>query len=194
MNKYARIIGIAFVFVTVLSASTLALTVETYQAVADAQLRLRPPDNIYVSEIRIPPIYDLDTPARVTLLIEFRNPSRLDVWVYNIEFSLYMFNETTMQNMGDPQILQEAYVWLGGFFRFEDPDYFVPSGGNATLYAYLTVTNPNNIRVLNTTDTLGLYHPLVTVDLRYTIVDVDIPVTIRGIYYFSQQGVEPYEG
>ena len=196
MNKYARIIGIAFVLVTVFSASTLVLTVDMYQAVADTKLRLTPfSGNMYISEIRIPPIYSTETPARVTLLIEFENPSRLDVWVYNIEFSLYMFNETTMRTMGDPQTLQEAYVWLGGFFRFEDPDYFIPSGGNTTLYAFLTVTNPNNIRVLNTTDGLGLYHPLVLADLRYTIVDVDMPVTVRGISRFwgEGQGVEPYE-
>ena len=72
MNKYARVIGIAFVLVTVFSASTLVLTVDMYQAVADTKLRLTPfSGNIYISEIRIPPIYSTETPARVTLLIEF---------------------------------------------------------------------------------------------------------------------------
>ncbi|MFQ6106276.1 MAG: hypothetical protein ACE5QF_01615 [Thermoplasmata archaeon] len=195
MNRYALVIGVAFVLVTVFSATTLALTVDTYQAFTDARIKLTPSaGNIYIKEVRIPLINSLDTDVRVTILVEVNNPTRLDVWVYNIEFQLWMLNESTMGNIGNPQAMEQSYVWTGGFFRYDDPDYFVPSGGNATLLSSLTVTSRPKLEALNKTDAQGRYYPFIRADMRYNVVDLDIAVPVHGIYFFSTTGVEPYEG
>ncbi|MFQ5909402.1 MAG: hypothetical protein ACE5IJ_01620 [Thermoplasmata archaeon] len=195
MNKLARVIGAAFVLVTVFSAVTLASTMYMYQAVAKTRQELTAySGNIWIKGIQIPPINGTDEVVRVTLLIEFSNPTSLDVWIYNIEFSLFMFNESTMGNIGNPQVMDQAYVWVGGFFTTDDPDYFVPSGGNATLKAFLAVTSPSRISVLNTTDASGKYHPLVIGDLRFTIVEVDMAVAVHDLYYYSVAGVDPHDG
>ncbi|MFQ6128527.1 MAG: hypothetical protein ACE5QW_06460 [Thermoplasmata archaeon] len=195
MNKHAQVIGVAFILVSIFSAVTLALTVDKYQAVADARVRLSSGSgNIWIKDIWIPPINGTDSPVRVTILIEFDNPTRVDVWVYNVEFTLWVFNESNLEKIENPQVMDESYVDVGGFNRLNNPQDFVPSGGNVTLKAHTTVTSAEKIRVLNTTDSDGKYHPLVTADLRYTIVDVDILVVVQGLYYFNEFGVEPHVG
>lgn len=193
MNKYAMVIGTAFVLVTVFSAVTLVLTVDMYQAFTETKNEITPQKgNIFIKDVRVPPISGTPEEVRVTILVEVNNPTRLDIWVYNIEFTLFMFNETTEGNIGNPQAMEQSYVRVGGFFREGDPDYLVPSGENATLESSLAVTSPLNIAVLNTTDAQGKYRPFVSADLRYEVVDLDLLVTVRGIYFYGQ--VDPYEG
>ena len=195
MNKHATVIGIAFILVAVFSAITLVLTVDKYGAFAETKTKIVPPTNVYIKEVRVPPIYSMNEDVRVTILVEVNNPSRLDLWVYNSEFSLYMFNRTTMANIGNFQAMEPYYVMVGGFFRYDDPDYLVPSGRNATLESSLAVTTQYKLAILNTTDPDdGKYYPFVYADLRYEIVDLDILVPVHGLSYFNPLGVDPYLG
>ncbi len=196
MNKYATVIGIAFILVAVFSAVTLALTVDRYGAFAETKNEITVGSgNVYIKEVRVPPVYNMDEVVRVTILVEVNNPSRLDIWVYNIEFSLYMFNRTTMAYRDSYQVMEPYYVMVGGFFRYNDPAYLVPSGGNATLESSLAVTSPYKLAILNTTDPDdGKYRPLVYADLRYEIVDLDALVPVHGLRYFDTEGVDPYLG
>ncbi|MCK4455753.1 MAG: hypothetical protein KAU99_05340 [Thermoplasmata archaeon] len=194
MNKYAAVIGIAFILVTVFSAATLALTVDMYGAFAETKNKITPWEgNVRIEEVRIPPISGTDEEVRVTIILNVSNPTRLDIWVYNIEFSIHMFNKSTMIDVGNPQAQDQFYVLSGGFFTYDDPDYLVPSGGNALLESSLTVTSSLKIAILNNTDG-GKYRPLVLADMRYEVVDVDKRVVLRGISYFDPSGVDPYVG
>ncbi|MCJ2512369.1 MAG: hypothetical protein LN409_03325, partial [Candidatus Thermoplasmatota archaeon] len=91
MNKYATVIGIGFILVSVFSAVTLAITVDTYGAFAETKAKIVPPTNLYIEEVRVPPIYTQDEDVRVTILLSVNNPTSLDIQVYSIEFSIWMF-------------------------------------------------------------------------------------------------------
>lgn len=195
MNRLTQVIGVAFILVAVFSAVTLALTLDRYNAVADARIKLsRQEGNMWISEVQIPRINGTDSPVTLTVLIEVNNPTRVDIWIYNVEFTLWMFNESNLDRINNPQVLGESYVGIGGFNRFDVPVDFIPSGGSGTVMANLTVRHPDKIEVLNTTDSEGKYNPLVTADLRYLIEIVDDRVTVRGFSYFNPLGVDPYEG
>ena len=100
-----------------------------------------------------------------------------------------------MANIGNFQAMEPYYVMAGGFFRYDDPDYLVPSGRNATLESSLAVTTQYKLAILNTTDPDdGKYYPFVYADLRYEIVDLDILVPVHGLSYFNPLGVDPYLG
>ena len=194
MNKYATVIGIGFILVSVFSAVTLAMTVDMYGALAETKIKIVPPTNIYIKEVRVPPIYSLDENIRVTILLSVNNPTRLDIQVYSIEFSIWMFNESTMEHRGgNRQAMDQFYVHSGGSSEYDHPDFLIPSGGQAVLESWLTVTTPLKIAVLNTTDPYdGLYRPLVYADMRYEVVDLGVPITVRGLSYFEPLGVDPY--
>jgi len=193
MNKYATVIGIGFILVSVFSAVTLAMTVDMYGAFAETKAKIVPPTNIYIEEVRVPPIYNLDEAIRVTILLNVNNPTRLDIQVYSIEFSIWMFNKSTSEHVGNRQAIDQFYVFSGGSSDYDHPDFLIPSGGQAVLESWLTVTTPLKIAVLNTTDPDdGLYRPLVYADMRYEVVDLGAPITIRGLSYFEPLGVDPY--
>lgn len=194
MNKLAQVIGIAFILVAVFSAVTLALTLDRYNAIADARVKLTWwSGNMWISDVQIPRINGTDSPVTVTVLIEVNNPTRIDIWIYNVEFTLWMFNETNLDRMNDPQVLGESYVGIGGFNRFDVPVDFIPSGESGTVVANITVRNPDKIDILNAIDSEGKYNPLVSADVRYLIEIVDDRVTVRGLQYFNPLGVDPYE-
>lgn len=194
MNKLAQVIGIAFILVAVFSAVTLALTLDRYNAIADARVKLTWwSGNMWISDVQIPRINGTDSPVTVTVLIEVNNPTRIDIWVYNVEFTLWMFNETNLDRMNDPQVLGESYVGIGGFNRFDVPVDFIPSGESRTVVANITVRSPDKIDILNAIDSEGKYNPLVSADVRYLIEIVDDRVTVRGLQYFNPFGVDPYE-
>lgn len=194
MNKLAQVIGIAFILVAVFSAVTLALTLDRYNAIADARVKLTWwSGNMWISDVQIPRINGTDSPVTVTVLIEVNNPTRIDIWVYNVEFTLWMFNETNLDRMNDPQVLGESYVGIGGFNRFDVPVDFIPSGESRTVVANITVRSPDKIDILNALDSEGKYNPLVSADVRYLIEIVDDRVTVRGLQYFNPFGVDPYE-
>jgi hypothetical protein len=195
MNRLTQVIGVAFILVAVFSAVTLAMTLDRYNAVSEARIKLSGQSgNMWISEVQIPRISGTDSPVTLTVLIEVNNPTRVDIWIYNVEFTLWMFNESNLDRMNNPQVLGESYVGIGGFNKFDFPVDFIPSGGNGTVMANLTVRHPDRIEVLNTTDPEGKYNPLVTADLRYLIEIVDDRVTVRGLSYFNPLGVDPYEG
>lgn len=195
MNRLNQVIGIAFILVAVFSAATLALTLDRYNAVADARVKLTWwTGNMWISEVRIPRINGTDSAVTVTVLVEVNNPTRVDIWIYNIEFTLWMFNESNLDRMNDPQVMGESYVGIGGFNRFDIPVDFIPSGGSGTVVANLTVRHPDKIDILNAIDSEGKYNPLVSADVRYLIEIVDDRVTVRGLQYFNPLGVDPYEG
>lgn len=195
MNRLTQVIGIAFVLVAVFSAATLALTLDRYSAVADARVKLTWwTGNMWISDVQIPRINGTDSAVTVSVLVEVNNPTRVDIWIYNVEFALWMFNETNLDRMNDPLVLAESYVGIGGFNRFDVPVDFIPSGGSRTVIANLTVRHPDKIEILNTLDSEGKYNPLVNVDVRYLIEMVDDRVTVRGLQYFNPLGVDPYEG
>lgn len=194
MNKYATVIGIGFILVSVFSAVTLAMTVDMYGAFAETRTKIVPPTNIYINEVRVPPIYSLDENIRVTILLSVNNPTRLDIQVYSIEFSIWMFNRSTTEHIGNRQAMEQFYVFTGGSSDYDHPDFLIPSGGQAVLESWLTVTTPPKIAVLNTTDPDdGTYRPFVSADMRYEVVDIGIPVTVRGLSYFEPLGVDPYD-
>lgn len=193
MNKYATVIGIGFILVSVFSALTLAMTVDMYGAFAETKAKIVPPTNIYIKEVRVPPIYNLDEDIRVTILLSVNNPTRLDIQVYSIEFSIWMFNKSTSEHVGNRQAMDQFYVFSGGSSDYNHPDFLIPSGGQAVLESWLTVTTPLKIAVLNTTDPDdGMYRPLVYADMRYEVVDLGVPITVRGMSYFEPLGVDPY--
>jgi len=193
MNKYATVIGIGFILVSVFSAVTLAMTVDMYGAFAETKAKIVPPTNIYIKEVRVPPIYSLDENIRVTILLSVNNPTRLDIQVYSIEFSIWMFNKSTAVHVGNRQAMEQFYVFSGGSSDYDHPDFLIPSGGQAVLESWLTVTTPLKIAVLNTTDPDdGMYRPLVYADMRYEVVDLGVPITVRGMSYFEPLGVDPY--
>ena len=98
MNKLTQVIGVAFVLVAVFSAVTLAMTLDRYNAVADARIKLSwQSGNMWISEIQIPRINGTDSSVTVTVLIEVNNPTRVDIWVYNVEFTLWMYNESNLE-------------------------------------------------------------------------------------------------
>lgn len=194
MNKYATVIGIGFILVSVFSAVTLAMTVDMYGAFAETKIKIVPPTNIYIEEVRVPPIYNLDEAIRVTILLNVNNPTRLDIQVYSIEFSIWMFNKSTSEHVGNRQAIDQFYVFSGGSSDYDHPDFLIPSGGQAVLESWLTVTTPLKIAVLNTTDPDdGMYRPLVYADMRYEVVDLGVPITVRGMSYFEPLGVDPYD-
>ena len=193
MNKYATVIGIGFILVSVFSAVTLAMTVDMYGAFAETKTKIVPPTNIYIKEVRVPPIYSLDENIRVTILLSVNNPTRLDILVYSIEFTIWMFNKSTMEHVEYRQAIEQFYVHSGGSSDYDHPDFLIPSGGQAVLESWLTVTTPLKIAVLNTTDPDdGMYRPLVYADMRYEVVDLGVPITVRGLSYFRELGVDPY--
>ncbi len=194
MNKHATVIGIGFILVSVFSAVTLAMTVDMYGAFAETKAKIVPPTNIYIKEVRVPPIYNLDENIRATILLSVNNPTRLDIQVYSIEFTIWMFNKSTMEHVGHPQAMEQFYVHSGGSSDYDHPDFLIPSGGQAVLESWLTVTTPLKIAVLNTTDPDdGMYRPLVYADMRYEVADLGIPITVRGLSYFEPLGVDPYD-
>lgn len=194
MNKYATVIGIGFILVSVFSAVTLVMTVDVYGAFAETKAKIVPPTNIYIKEVRVPPIYSLDENIRATILLSVNNPTRLDIQVYSIEFTIWMFNKSTMEHVGHPQAMEQFYVHSGGSSDYDHPDFLIPSGGQAVLESWLTVTTPLKIAVLNTTDPDdGMYRPLVYADMRYEVADLGIPITVRGLSYFEPLGVDPYD-
>ena len=194
MNKYATVIGIGFILVSVFSAVTLAMTVDMYGAFAETKAKIVPPTNLSIKEVRVPPIYNLDEDIRVTILLSVNNPTRLDIQVYSIEFTIWMFNKSTAEHVGHPLAMEQFYVHSGGSSDYDHPDFLIPSGGQAVLESWLTVTTPLKIAVLNTTDPDdGRYRPLVYADLRYEVVDIGVPITVRGLSYFEPLGVDPYD-
>lgn len=193
MNKYATVIGVGFILVSVFSAVTLAMTVDVYGAFAETKAKIVPPTNLYIKEVRVPPIYSLDEDIRVTILLNVNNPTRLDIQVYSIEFSIWMFNKSTAVHVGNLQAMEQFYVFSGGSSDYDHPDFLIPSGGQAVLESWLTVTTPLKIAVLNTTDPDdGRYRPFVVADMRYEVVDLGVLITVRGLSYFDQLGVDPY--
>jgi hypothetical protein len=196
MNKYATVIGIAFILVTVLSSITLALTVDMYGAFTETQNKITPWEgNVRIEEVRIPPIHGMGESVRVTILVNVSNPTRLDIWVYNIEFSLFMFNRSTAEFIGNFQTMEQFYVLAGGSSDYTDSAFTIPAGSYSVLESSLTVSTSVKLAILNTTDPIdGKYRPYVDADLRYEAVDLGILVPVHGIFYWNQDGVDPYVG
>jgi hypothetical protein len=194
MNKYAMVIGTAFVLVTVFSAVTLGLTIDMYQAFAETENKIVPGDNLLIEEVRIPPIHGTGEHT-VTIVLNVSNPTRLDIWVYSIEFSLFMLNKSTMAVLSQGLPPDQFFVLAGGSSDYDLPEFFIPSGGSSLLESKLTIRTQPKLAVLNTTDPDdGLYRPFVDADMRYEVTNLNLPVTVRGILFFDPFGVEPYEG
>ncbi len=189
MNKVVRLLGTAFIVIALLSASLLGISLVNYNNVTETRATL--PENIYISDVRIPQIVDESKDATVDVFFNVTNPSKIPVYITNIESYVYM------DNLSDPRpFLEKREDILVGVAQFtlpKDEAYVVKPGESMTIPVSLTVTGGTRfVSILNTT-TDGLYYPVIDGTLRYTYESFDIIEVVRGVIFYVYDGVEPYQ-
>ncbi|UCD91660.1 MAG: hypothetical protein JSV43_05265 [Methanobacteriota archaeon] len=188
MNKILRLIGVAFIVVSVLSGISLSIALFNYLDVTEARVTV--PSYIFVSEIRVPTITDESEDQRVEVFFNISNPAKLTIYVTNIEYSFYMDNKS------DPRSLQEKLdsimVGIGRFDLPKDRAHVIRPGESINVPASFTVRGGTRfVSILNTTY-LGEYYPAVDATVRFTYEHIDIIEIVRGIGFYGP-GVPPYD-
>ncbi len=187
MNKLVRLLGVAFITIAFLTGSLLAISLVNYNNVTETRVTL--PENIYISEVRIPLIVDESEDATVDVFFNVTNPSKIPVYITNIESYVYM------DNLSDPRpFLEKREDILVGVAQFtlpKDEAYLVKPGKSLTIPVSLMVMGGTRyVSILNTT-TDGIYYPAIEGTLRYTYESFDIIEVVRGVIFYD--GVEPYQ-
>ena len=187
MNKLVRLLGAAFISIAILTAVLLGISVVNYDNVTETRVTL--PENIFISEVRIPEIDDESVDVTVNVFFNVTNPSKISVYIINIESYVYM------DNLSDPRpFLEKRNELLVGVAQFTLPkeqSYLIKPGKSMIIPVNLTVSGGTRfVSVLNTT-TDGKYYPVIEGSLRYTYENIDIIEIIGGVIYFGVP-VEPY--
>ena len=188
MNKLVRLLGAAFITIAILAAVLLSISVANYNNVTETRVRL--PENIYISEIRIPEIDDESVDVTMSVFFNVTNPSRIAVYITSIESYVYM------NDLSDPRPFQEKrddlLVGVAQFTLPKEQSYLVKPGKSLTIPVNLTVSGGTRyVSILNTTSD-GKYYPIIEGSLRYTYENVDIIEVVRGVIYYGPP-VEPYK-
>jgi hypothetical protein len=188
VNKLVRLLGVAFISIAILTAVLLGISVVNYDNVTETRVTL--PDNIYISEIRIPKIDEESVDVTMNVFFNVTNPSKIAVYITSIESYVYM------NDLSDPRPFQEKrddlLVGVAQFTLPKEQSYVVKPGKSLTIPVNLTVSGGTRyVSILNTTSD-GKYYPIIEGSIRYTYDNVDIIEVIRGVTYFGPP-VEPYE-
>lgn len=194
MNRYTRMIGIAFVLATFAVGFLFSWTAENYAMVTESQVLIQAYNgNVRIIDVKIPKISDSSEEVVVSVVVQVHNPGRLPIWVYDIEYSFYNFNKSELERIEEPIISAARFVSTGGFLDLNHP-YLVGAGKNRILSANMTVRpGTQAMKRLDVTDEYGKYYPFVKGDLRYVLKEFDIKVHVYGLWYLNPQGVDPCE-
>jgi hypothetical protein len=190
------ILKVLIVLFAVISLALTSITTINYSNVMDARIKV--PGTIYVENVIIPEIVDESSNVMISVVVNISNPTNIDIYVYDITYQFYM------NNLSDPLDLDSSSSWdawavgLGGFTLQVDSGIKVPSKTTRSIYANLTVMGGVEgsmaMTNLNVTDSQGKYHPLIIASLRYTFEHIDVQEVVRGIYFYSEDGIPPSSG
>ncbi len=188
MNKLVRLIGVAFVTLSLVSVVLLGISVVNYMNVTEVRVKL--PKNIYISDVQIPKIEDESEDVTMRVFYNVTNPAKIAVVITNIESSVYM------DNLSDPRpFLEKKEDLIVGIARFTLPKeeaYVVRPGESITIPVNLTLDGGTSfVSVLNTTFE-GRYYPYIEGTVRHTYQDIGIIEVIRGVMLFGV-GFDPYD-
>ncbi|MFQ6060141.1 MAG: hypothetical protein ACE5KV_02450 [Thermoplasmata archaeon] len=190
MNKLIRLVGVAFIVLSVFSASLLYISSVNYLNVTETRLTL--PRHIRISEVRIPRIADESKDVTVQVLFNISNPSKLAIVVTSIESHFYMDNKSDPRSFSEKK--EDVWVGLGQFTLPKDKAYVVLPGETRTIPVNMTVFGGTMyISVLNTTDQ-GRYYPIIDGRVYYTFEEFDLVEKVWGVVFNGNAvgGVEPY--
>lgn len=187
MNMFVRLLGVAFISIAIFVAVLLGISVVNYDNVTETRVTL--PDNIYISEVRIPRIDDESVDVTVNAFFNVTNPSKIPVYITNIESFVYMDNLSDSRPFLEKR--NDLLVGVAQFTLPKEQSYVVKPGKSLTIPVNLTVSGGTRyVSILNTTSD-GKYHPVIEGTLRYTYDNIDIIEVIRGVMYYGIP-VEPY--
>ncbi len=186
MNKLVRLLGVAFITIAVFTAIFLMIAVSNYNNVTETRVKL--PENIHISEVRIPEIADESQNVIVDISLNITNPSKMTVYVTNVEAFVYMDNRSDPRPFLEKR--SELLVGIAQFTLSKEQAHIVKPGESKTVHVGLEVTGGTRyLSILNTT-TDGKYFPVIEATLRYTYEHVDIIEIVGGIFFGGP--VEPY--
>lgn len=191
MNKILRLVGVAFIAVSIICAVLLSISLKNYVDVTEARSTI--PGRISLSDIRIPTIQDESQDAAVQIFFNITNPSKLTVLVTSIESSLYMDNKSDTRSLQEK--IGDLYVDMGMFTLSKEKAYVLHPGKTITVPVNINVSGGTvAISKLNTTY-VGKYYPVVYATFRYTYEHIEITEVVRRVPFFEgwTTGVDPYD-
>lgn len=188
MNKLVRLIGISFIIISLLSFGLLYVTSVNYLNYTETASEI--PQNIEISEVRIPLITDESQDQTVEVLFTVSNPSSLTIYVTGIEAYIYMDNlSDTRPFLGK---MNEILVGIGQFNLQKADSHIIRPGESMTIPVRMTVSGGSVfMSILNTTAN-GKYYPYVFGTLWFTFEYIDLIEVVRGVSFLGSRGVEPY--
>ncbi len=191
MNKIHRLIGVAFIAVSLFSAVLLSISLKNYVDVTEARSII--PGHIHVSEIRIPTIPDESHDVTVQVFYNITNPSKLTILITSIEYSFYMDNKSDPRTLDEK--LDDSWVDMGQFTLPKERAYALRPGESITIPVNMTVDGDTVFisRLNNTRD--GKYHPVLFTTVRYTYEHIEITEVVRRVPYLEgwTKGIDPYD-
>ncbi|MEE9224180.1 MAG: hypothetical protein V3U51_05470 [Thermoplasmata archaeon] len=188
MNKLLRLIGISFTIISLLSFGLLYVTSVNYLNYTETVFEI--PQNIRISEVRIPLITDESQDQTVEVLFDITNPSSLTVFITGIEAYIYMDNLSDARSFFEK--MDEVLVGIGQFNLQKADSHIIRPGESMTIPVYMTVSGGSVfMSILNTTSN-EKYYPYVFGTLWYTFDFIDLIEVVRGVSFLGGRGVEPY--
>jgi hypothetical protein len=190
------ILKVLVVLFAIISLALTSITTINYSNVMDARIKV--PGTIYVESVRIPEIVDESSNVLISVVVNITNPTNIDIFVYDITYQFYMNNLSNPLDLDSSSSWDAWAVGLGGFTLPVDSGIRVPSKTTRSIYANMTVIGGVEgsmaMTNLNVTDSQGNYHPLVIASLRYTFEHIDVQEVVRGIFFYSEDGIPPGSG
>jgi hypothetical protein len=189
LNAYG-IIKVAFLIFALVAVVLIVTTANTFTNVMDAKVNI--PRNVWIEGVNIPKIDNASESATISVIFNVTNPTNIDIYIYDINYKLYMNDFENPMNPERPETWDDWAVGLGGFTVSTEEAIRVPSRTHVTISANLTVTGDTIfMEHLNVTDNFGNYHPRIIATMRYTFKDIDIKEIVYGIYFYSESGISP---
>jgi len=190
MNRIARIIGISFVMIGLLSGYFVHQTVNNFVLVTGA-INSIGPWNVLVTDVRIPLIEDTQHDVVCEIELNISNPSRLPILIKSISLNLY--NDDLSDSRSFVEKKDEIFVRTGSYSSL-DGDEIAPAASRKFAVQVLVPAGSTYLERLMKRDSEGFYHPVIVGSFVFELRDFDYSDRIRGVYFSPPGGVPPYEG
>ena len=187
-----RILMVLFVCIALVFSSMLYVTVSNYVIVSETKVRI--PESSGYEAILIPVVTDRSKDVTLSIVFNVSNPTGADIYVYNIEYTMYMDNVSNPIDWQKESKWDNWYIGYAGFTLGDASSYIrVPSKGYQSVPVNLTVKGGTVFMDhLDSRDPNGKYHPFILPSLRYTFKNINVMVVSRDMpHYYSYQGVLP---
>jgi hypothetical protein len=191
VNKLIRFIGVAFVVISVFSASLLYVASINYLDVTETTLVM--PENMDISEVQVPTVEDESQDVTVRVFFKISNPSKLAVVITSIESHFYMDNKSDPRSFAEKA--EDVWVGVGQFTLQKEEAYLIRPGESVSIPVNMTVRGGTRyVSVLNTTFA-GKYYPIIVGRVFYTFKDFNVDQAVKGVIFMGDwyDGIEPYD-